>query len=222
MPQNSYNLKRRAKQQLQGNWLQAGIVCFIAWLVTMTFTGGNVVHSFQNIWQNGELVRVPTTNSSNGLGSLLSFVLSGPITLGVSSYFLKLIRNEGPIIENIFGGFKFFIKSFVLNLLIKLFTVLWTLLLIIPGIIASLRYSMAYYIMFDNPELSAFEALDRSKLMMVGFKFGLFKLWCSYLGWFILGVLTLGIAFLWINPYYETGKTNFYQDLKFNLENGKY
>lgn len=218
MLQNSYDLKRRAREQLQGKWLQAGIVCFIAWLVTMTFTDGNAIHSVQNVWESSALVQVPIRHSSNGFGSLVSFVLSGPITLGVSSYFLKLIRNEGPSIENMFGGFKFFIKSFVLNFLIKIFTILWALLLIIPGIIAILRYSMAYYIMMDNPQLSAFEALDRSKLMMVGYKFKLFSLWCSYLGWFILGIVTVGIAFLWINPYYETAKANFYQDLKYNID----
>ena len=213
MPRESYDLKSRAKEQLNGKWLQAGIVCLIAWLLTMAFTG---VHSVQHIWQNGELVGVPTTNSSNGLGSLQSLILMGPISLGVSGYFLKLIRNEGPIIEDIFGGFKFFVKSFVLNLLITIFTILWTLLLIIPGIIAAFRYSMAYYIMMDNPQLSALEALNQSKRMMMGFKFDLFKLRISYLGWFILGILTLGIAFFWINPYYGTAMANFYQDLKDN------
>jgi len=73
---------------------------------------------------------------------------------------------------------------------------------------------MSYYIMMDNPQISAFEALNQSKRMMVGFKFGLFRLWLSYLGWFLLGVITLGIAFLWVNPYYETAKSNFYHDLK--------
>ncbi|MCB2305548.1 DUF975 family protein [Clostridium estertheticum] len=217
MPQQSSDLKRRAREQLNGKWLQAGIVCFIACLVTMSFSGGNVVHSFQNVWQNEESVRVPMTYSYNGFGNLVSFVLSGPITLGVSAYFLKLIRNEGPVIENMFGGFKFFVKSFVLNFLIGLFTILWTLLLIIPGIIASLGYSMSYYIMMDNPELSASESLERSKHMMVGFKFKLFSLWCSYIGWFILGIITFGIGFLWINPYYEAAKANFYQDIRFNI-----
>ncbi|MBU3159991.1 DUF975 family protein [Clostridium frigoris] len=213
MPQQSTDLKCRAREQLNGKWLQAGIVCFIAWLVTMSFSGGNAVQSFQNIWQNGEPIR----NSPNGFGSLVSFVLSGPITLGVTSYFLKLTRNEGPFIENMFSGFKFFVKSFVLNFLMGLFTFLWTLLLIIPGIIASLGYSMSYYIMVDNPELSASDALDRSKRMMNGFKFELFGLWCSYIGWFILGIITFGIGFLWITPYYETAKANFYQDLRFNI-----
>ena len=140
----------------------------------------------------------------------------GPITLGVSGYFLKLIRKEGPIIEDMFKGFRFFVKTFVLNLLITVFTLLWTLLLIIPGIIAAFRYSMAYYIMMDNPELSAFKALSESKRMMVGNKFQLFLLYFSFLGWFLLGVVTLGLAFLWVNPYFETAKANFYQDLKEN------
>ena len=230
MPQESYDLKRRAKEQLKGKWLQAGIVCFISWLLTMAFTGQNPVHYFQNIWQNGELVSAPPIHSYNSFGSYLSFILMGqinlgnflsfimmgPITLGVSGYFLKLIRNEGPIIEDMFGGLKSFLKPFVLNLLITIFTTLWSLLFIIPGIIAAFRYSMAYYILLDNPQLSTFEALNQSKRMMVGFKFQLFLLKFSYIGWFLLGGLTLGIASLWVNPYYETAIANFYQDLKVN------
>lgn len=213
MPQESYELKDRAKEQLSGNWLQAGVVCFIAWLLTIAFTGGNPIHTVQNIWQNGELIQVPTTQSSNGLGSLISFILMGPVTLGVSGFFLKLIRHEGAGIGDMFGGFKFFIQAFVLNFLITLFTLLWSLLLIIPGIIAALRYSMSYYIMKDNPQLTAFEALNQSKRLMVGFKFELFGLYLSFIGWFLLGVFTLGIAFFWVTPYFETAKANFYQDL---------
>jgi len=230
MPQESYDLKHKAKEQLSGKWLQAGIVCFIAWLLTMAFNGDNPVHYVRNILQNGELVSVPPANSFNNLGSYLWFVLvgqinwgsflnlilMGPITLGVSGYFLKLIRDDGPIIEDMFGGLKSFLKPFVLNLLITIFTTLWSLLLIFPGIIAALRYSMAYYILIDNPQLSAFEALTQSKHMMVGFKSELFLLRLSYLGWFLLGALTLGIGLLWVNPYYETAMANFYQDLKVN------
>ncbi|HZK53453.1 MAG TPA: DUF975 family protein [Desulfosporosinus sp.] len=214
MPEKSYDLKRRASEQLKGKWLQAGIVCFIGWLLTIAFIGGSAAHSMQTVWQNGELVSIPTTTSSNGLGGLLSFILMGPVTLGVTGYFLKLIRKEDPIIEDMFRGFKSFIKSFVLNLLVTIFIFLWTLLLIFPGIIAAYRYSMAYYIIMDNSELSAFEALNESKRMMIGYKFKLFSLWFSFLGWFLLGIVTLGIAFLWVNPYYETAKANFYQDLK--------
>ncbi|SPF56379.1 conserved hypothetical protein [Candidatus Desulfosporosinus infrequens] len=76
---------------------------------------------------------------------------------------------------------------------------------------------MAYFIMADNPQFSASEALKQSKIMMVGFKWELFKLWLSFLGWFLLGVITLGLALLWVDPYYNTTVANFYQDLKDNL-----
>ncbi|EGW37774.1 DUF975 family protein [Desulfosporosinus sp. OT] len=214
MPQESYDLKRRAKEQLSGNWTQAVIVCFIAWLLTQAYANGNEIQSIRNVWQNGELISVPTTSHSSDLGDLVSFILTGPVTLGVAGYFVKLMRNEGPVIKDMFGGFKFFLKTFVLNLLITIFTLLWMLLLIIPGIIAILRYSMAYYILCDNPQLSALEVLKQSKLMMAGYKFDLFKLWLSYLGWFLLGIITLGLGFLWVIPYYNTALANFYQDLK--------
>ena len=45
MPQESYNLKRRAKEQLNGKWLQAALVCFIAWLLTRAFSSGSEIHT---------------------------------------------------------------------------------------------------------------------------------------------------------------------------------
>jgi uncharacterized membrane protein len=68
--------------------------------------------------------------------------------------------------------------------------------------------------MYDNPELSAVEALDKSKEMMDGEKMRLFTLWLSFLGWFILGLISLGIGFIWITPYYNAAVTAFYEDLK--------
>ncbi|MDQ7094345.1 DUF975 family protein [Desulfosporosinus sp. PR] len=231
MPQESYDLKRRAKEQLSGYWPQAIIVCFLTWLLTMAIKGEGPIHLARDIYLNGNVANIPPVNPFSSVdhfikfiligqgdwGDLLSFLLMGPLTLGVSGFFLKLIRNEGPGIEDLGEGFKAFLKSFILNLLITVFTTLWSLLLVIPGIIAAYRYSMAYYIMMDNSQLSALEALKQSKYMMVGHKFELFVLQLSFLGWFLLGVLTLGLALLWANPYYEAAKANFYQDLKATL-----
>ncbi|WP_407308924.1 DUF975 family protein [Desulfosporosinus sp. SB140] len=230
MPQESYDLKCKAKEQLKGYWLQAIIVCFLTWLLTIAIKEDGPVYAVRNIFLNGRVANVPSANPFSSVsgfikfiligqmhwGDLLSLILIGPLTLGVSGFFLKLIRNEGPDIKDLGEGFKSFLKSFILNLLIKVFTTLWSLLLIIPGIIAGFRYSMAYYIMMDNPHLSAFEALKQSKNMMVGHKFELFVLELSFLGWFLLGTLTCGLALLWVNPYYEATKANFYQDLKAN------
>ena len=228
MPPESRDLKAMARMQLSGYWLRAIVVCFVMMLLTTVIREDNSIRSLGRLYFGGPAVYVPPVNPFSSFSSLLSFIsplpvkwgnfisfiLMGPVTLGISGFFLKLIRNENPEVGDILNGFKYFLKSFWLNLLTIVFITLWSLLLIIPGIIAAYRYSMAYYIMADNPELTASEALTQSKYMMVGHKFELFVLQFSFLGWFILGILTFGLALLWVNPYYEATKANFYQDLR--------
>jgi uncharacterized membrane protein len=88
------------------------------------------------------------------------------------------------------------------------------LLLVIPGIVAAYRYSMSFYILSDNPQLSAQEAMNESKRMMNGYKGKLFCLHFSFIGWSILCVLTIGIGFLWLVPYMQASIANFYENLK--------
>lgn len=228
MPPESRDLKAMARMQLSGYWLRAIVVCFVMMLFTTVIREDNSIRSLAHQCFGGPAAYVPPVNPFSSFssfvnlisplpvrwGNLISFILTGPVTLGISGFFLKLIRNNNPEVGDIFSGFKYFLKSFWLNFLTTVFITLWSLLLIIPGIIAAYRYSMAYYIMADNPELTASEALTQSKYMMAGHKFELFVLQFSFLGWFILGILTFGLALLWVNPYYEATKANFYQDLR--------
>jgi len=73
---------------------------------------------------------------------------------------------------------------------------------------------MAFYIISDNPEIGAMEAIRKSKEMMRGFRWKLFCLNLSFIGWVLLCVLTLGIGFLWLQPYMNASFANFYQNLK--------
>ena len=95
------------------------------------------------------------------------------------------------------------------------------LLLIVPGIIAAISYSMAFFIQRDNPDMKAMEAIDASKKMMYGYKWKYFCLGLRFLGWFILGILSCGIGFLWILPYLYISTAKFYIDLKANLLDSK-
>lgn len=148
------------------------------------------------------------------VGWVISLLIAGPFTLGQTIYSIKFKRGEQVFIENIFDGFKRFSTAFVLQILITLFVFLWSLLLIVPGIIAYLGYSQAFYILNDNPELTATEALNRSKEMMKGYRGKLFMLQLSFLGWGILCILTFGIGFLWLIPYMNISFANFYDNLK--------
>lgn len=91
---------------------------------------------------------------------------------------------------------------------------LWSLLFYIPGIIKLLSYSMTFYIMRDNPEMSGEQAIRRSMEMMDGYKMDLFWLLLSFIGWILLCVVTLGIGSLWVRPYISTTMAAFYEYVK--------
>lgn len=183
-------LRISAREQLKGNWGTAILLCVIFSIIC------------------GSLSFIPY------LGPIMSILLSGPLTLGLAICFLKLVRHEPFMFENLFDGFKNFSSSVIAQLLISIFVFLWSLLLIVPGIIAYYRYSMVFYILSDNPEIGAMEALNRSKEMMIGYKGKLFCLHLSFIGWGLLGILTLGIGYLWLTPYIYSSIANFYENLK--------
>ena len=56
--------------------------------------------------------------------------------------------------------------------------------------------------------------LLRSQELMKGNKWRYFLLALSFLGWILLGILSLGIGFFWIIPYIETTTAAFYYDIK--------
>ena len=148
------------------------------------------------------------------LGSVVSLLISGPLALGMAIIFLKLVRGEEISVEMIFAGFKDFTRSLTAGLLIFIYVFLWTLLLIIPGIIASFSYAMTFFIMADNPNISANEAIKASKEMMRGHKTDLFLLDLSFIGWILLSVLSFGIGFLWLGSYIYTANAIFYHEIR--------
>ena len=75
-------------------------------------------------------------------------------------------------------------------------------------------FSQIFYLLADNPQIGAVEVLKKSAEMMKGYKWKLFCLHLSFIGWYLLGIVTLGIAFIWVGPYIKTANTIFYENLK--------
>jgi len=142
------------------------------------------------------------------------FIISGAIELGLAAFFINLAEKKDLIFEDAFSGFKNFIKALGVTFFWSLFFILWSLLLIIPGIIATIRYSQAYFILKDNPTISVLDTLKQSSEMMHGYKTDYFLLQLSFIGWAILCILSLGIGFLWLTPYIKTSNAIFYRELK--------
>ncbi len=146
--------------------------------------------------------------------ALAVFLLSGALTAGLLWYHLKIWRGEEGDIRDLFSKFnKDFPRITKMYLLQTLYVFLWSLLLIVPGIIMAIAYSQAYYLMLDDPELGATEALNLSKQLMKGKKWDYFVMYLSFIGWFLLGILTLGILFLWIDPYLLQTLTGYYDEV---------
>lgn len=148
------------------------------------------------------------------VGALVVALVSGPITFGLTLFWINISRNHEAKLSDISAGQGRYIDLIVTKILISWFTFLWTLLLIIPGIIASISYSMTYYIMVDDPEIKPMAAINKSKAMMYGYKWKFFYLNLRFLGWALLCLLTVGIGFLWLVPYMQVSIAKFYDDIK--------
>lgn len=148
------------------------------------------------------------------VGTIASFIITPAFGLSFCIVYLKLIKKEDVSVGDIFSGFNQTGRALWLNILITVFTFLWTCLLIIPGIIKQYAYSMSYYVLADNPELTAREALSKSKEIMNGHKMDLFVLQLSFIGWYFLIGITFGLAGIYVIPYINATTANFYNSIK--------
>ncbi|OJV64568.1 MAG: hypothetical protein BGO41_13245 [Clostridiales bacterium 38-18] len=212
---NRYELKMRAKEALHGKWIIAVAVTIIALILNnIHLSTGTSIFRFSSGWMTNLRVLSPLSSASSSISSLINFILSGPVALGIAFFYLNLLREDEARVESLFHGFKRFLDALISHILITIFTFLWFLLLIVPGIIAGLSYSMTYYILIDHPELSPIEAIRLSKELMNGHKGELFILWLSFIGWFFLGIITFGIGLLYAIPYFNTTLAEFYLNIK--------
>lgn len=86
------------------------------------------------------------------------------------------------------------------------------ILLIISSILMttwSYYYKIANIVAIDDPDLTAKEAVNKSKEYMTGNRWKLFCLEFSFIGWSILAIFTLGIGYLWLIPYIQIAEIAF-------------
>lgn len=163
-------------------------------------------------------------NGTGNGGSMVGTLLTTLVTTGMSFAFLTAFRDPLYQIRPLRDAFqvfskKYFLGVFIIYIVSSLFIFLWSLLFLIPGLIKSYSYSQAYLIYKDyrdhseNEKISAVNCITESRELMDGHKGRLFALDLSFIGWYILGLLTLGIGFLWITPYTTAARTAFYNDL---------
>lgn len=199
IPFSCQKIRETARNALRGNWAFACIATVLYEIITI-------------------IVRIPIDDNTSSL--LLSFCVAcvqSVLTVGFFACFLDIIRKKPLTYSRLLLGYtslRFFGKVLWTEILVSIFLFLWSLLLVIPGIVKAFSYSLVYFILIDHPEYSATEAITKSRAMMDGHKWELFKLFLSFIGWWILCIVTFGIAAIWVSPYFMTAFAKFYENLK--------
>ena len=144
---------------------------------------------------------------------LVRIFIGNMIEIGSMRYYLENSEKKSSLGLILYGFQSGHYGKNTLTLFLRdLYSVLWTLLLIVPGIIKSLEYSMIPYILAENPQMSRKRAFELSKAMMDGQKWDAFVLDLSFVGWFILGGITLGVVdVMYTNPYVNTTWAELYK-----------
>lgn len=212
-------LRARARANLAGNWGISIGAALIAVLLGGLITGSG---SFSLNIDEEVMYRLPssilgillTFTSVASVLSFVAFIIGGVIQLGYAQFLLKQHDGQELNIRDLFSQFDRFGTGFAQAFLRSLYTFLWMLLLIVPGIIKAISYSMTPFILAEHPNLTASQAIDLSKQMMDGHKMDLFILDLTFIGWSLLSALTLGIGFLWLNPYTNAAHAAFYRQLQ--------
>jgi uncharacterized membrane protein len=213
------DIRRLARENLAGNWKKSIGIGFMAALLGAAVAGSRIGGTIEldpeimEMLPGFVLAFLSAWASIAGVISLAQFVIGGTVQLGYTDILLKQYDRKDFQFEDLFSQFHRFKQGFLQGFLRGLYVFLWSLLLVIPGIVKTYSYAMTPFIMADHPEMTAKEAIHASRKMMDGYKGHLFMLDLSFFGWSILAILSLGVGFLWLNPYQNAAHAAFYREL---------
>ncbi|OOM16116.1 DUF975 family protein [Clostridium saccharobutylicum] len=170
-------LKRQARDELKGRWGLAIGGFFIA-IFFFPF-----IIDVINFFVDGSL---PVKITKYIIMMMIRFLL----IVGTLKFSLNYVTDgKTPFLDDIFSGFKVAIKALTIYVIMTICIILGLFLLIAPGIIVSLAFSQALYILVDDNSKSAIDCLKESVNMMKGHKKDCFILSLSFLGWFALMII---------------------------------
>jgi uncharacterized membrane protein len=212
--------KDLAKEQIRPNLGQLALIFIIYlglmmaveivyYIIMMVGVGFDVVLESEGI----------VTGIFSTVGAVIMVIFTGPLLLGIQKAYLALTYGEKPKPSDIFYAFtsaKLFWGSVRLLLLMGVFIWLWTLLLIVPGIIRSIDYMQAFYILIANPDKTARECLRESIYLTKGHRGDIFVTSLSFILWSLTAMIPLVGIFIvygYVYPYIMATQANIHRFL---------
>ena len=149
------------------------------------------------------------------LSAVVKVLLVNPFSVGCCAFFKENAEKGTADPGALEAGFRNYWHVVSVMLLRDVYLLLWSMLFVIPGCIKAYSYRMVPYILLDHPELSANEVITRSREMMDGNKGNAFLLDLSFIGWYLLSILTVGLGlFFWTFPYVNNTEAALYLRLR--------
>lgn len=216
------NFKFYAREALKGRWLNAGGASLIAALLgasigynmSITSFGGGTGESFDSEMLGLNPAVTDSISEVSGIlltiflgivlvafvWGIIMMIIGGATTIGYAKYSLNLVDHREAKIKDVVSEYDRLGTGFAMQFFRGLYTFLWSLLFVIPGVIATLQYYMTPFVLAENPEMEARDAMRKSKELMKGNEWRLFCLNFSFIGWGFLAafamVCVLGMAIL--------------------------
>ena len=179
-------------------------------------------------------------NYSSAFTLFMGFVFGGIVLFGMTAIFLKSAKaDERNWFKASLGGFGRPLGVAWLGFVLAVRIALWSLLFVVPGIVASYRYSQSWNLKVENPEWSAARCISESVKIMDGHKWQRFMMdvYFCVISLFVFslvalasltqGVLSALIALI-VSPicflmyaWWSVAKATFYTELKQDLSVSK-
>ena len=153
--------------------------------------------------------------------SIIFMIVSMYFTLGMNKTCLDISRDKqvktGTMFLYPLKNIKLYLKLIVINILVYLILEALTYIPII-GIILYLAIAIYMipvlgilpYIIMDNEDIGIIEAVKRTMTVIKGNRVAYYALIFTFIGWYMLSILTLGMLIIWVLPYMSVAISNFY------------
>ncbi|MDR3178677.1 MAG: DUF975 family protein [Oscillospiraceae bacterium] len=225
---NVKQLKSKAKDQLRNSGsFDTIIVCGVIIFIFVVFSEGKLLlgsikisktYSFEGVVKKFSIFAEKNKFIMLAMFFASVFILPA-LEMALTKICFLLCKGQKKLkIKDFVYAFKeLWVKSVSLHILRCLFLILWSIL-IIPGIIKFFSYSLAPYVLCDEPNLTAMEALSKSKNLTKGRKLIILKIYFSFFWWYFLNFFTYSVFAIWTAPYFNSVFVNFYESIKKNNE----
>ena len=217
-------LKYNARMAFKKNYVNAVAVSLIYMILANLFDpSSSRGNSASNVYNSGLPERIKYLASFVlGLIIVISVIVIvfrvlvyNPIVVGVQRFFIEN-HYGNPGVGTMFYAFKTNYINIVKTMFLKdVYICLWALLFLVPGLIKTYSYRMVPFILAENPDMDADEAIRLSMEMMNGEKLNTFVLDISFLPWVFIAAFTFNIVgVFYVYPYVNATDAELYLAIK--------